>query len=94
MIRTRHTEIRAEMVRMGINGKELAEKLGCAQTTLSAKLCGKTPWNTDEMYYLMDLFKLPLNQLHIYFPRNGISDPRNYRKLRTDVPSLPEIKAI
>lgn len=94
-IRTRHTEIRAEMVRHGMSGAEFGEKLGVSGATVSAKLCGKTPWTVDEMYYIMDLFNLPYNKLHVFFPKNGISDPHNYRKLRTDLePTLPEIMGI
>lgn len=94
MIRTRHTEIRAQMVRHGMTGEDLGQKLGISGPTVSTKLCGKSPWNIDEMYYIMDLFNIPYDELHKYFPKNGISDPRNYKKLKTDVPSLPEIRAI
>lgn len=95
MIRTRHTEIRAQMVRRGMKGPDLAGKLGVSDSTISAKLCGRTPWTVDEMYYIMDLFHIPYAELHIYFPKNGISNPRNYRRLRTDIePTLPEIMGI
>ena len=96
MIRTRHTELRAEMVRNGFDGQALADLLGCSRTTVSSKLCGKSPWTSDEMYFILDIFGIPDSELGRYFPRNGISDPQSYRKLKTDLPqqSLKEIRAI
>lgn len=86
MIKTRHTELRAEMVRHGYDGRRLAEVLGISNVTLSLKLCGKSPWTSREMYILMDLFDLPYSELNRFFPKNGISDPTCYRKLPTDLP--------
>ncbi len=95
MIKTRHTEIRAEMVRHGYDGKRLAPVLGISTVTLSLKLCGKAPWTSREMYIIMDLFGLPYAELGRFFPKNGISDPTCYRQLPTDLPMFPQkIKAV
>lgn len=106
-ISTRYTEIRSMMVLHGMRGPDLGEKLGLSGQTVSAKLCGKSPWTVDEMYYIMDLFKIPYKELHKYFPKNGISNPRSYRKLKTDqfptmqelmgtteIRALPQLKAV
>ena len=86
MIKTRHTELRAEMVRHGYDGRRLAKVLGCTPMTVSNRLTGKVPWTSREMYILMDLFDLPYSELNRFFPKNGISDPTCYRKLPTDLP--------
>jgi hypothetical protein len=94
MIKTRHTEIRAEMMRHGYDGRRLATVLDITAPTLSAKLCGHTPWTSREMYIIMDLLDLPYDKLNTYFPKNGISDVNCYRALPTDLPMQRRIKAV
>lgn len=95
MIKTRYTELRAEMVRHGYDGRRLASVLGISNVTLSQKLCGHTPWTSREMYIIMDLFGLPYSELGRFFPKNGITDPNCYRKLPTDLPMTHKtIKAV
>ena len=86
MIKSRHTELRAEMVRNGYTGQMLADALEITTVTLSRKLCGKVPFTGREMYQIMDLFNLPYYRMHIFFPKNGISDPSCYVALPTDLP--------
>ena len=94
MIRSRHTELRAEMVRHGYDGKRLAVVLGVTPMTVSNRLTGKVPWTSKEMYFIMDLFDLPYNKLSMYFPKNGISDASCYRALPTDLPMAKAKKVI
>ena len=96
MIKSRHTELRAEMVRNGYNATRLASAIGCTPVTVSHRLCGKSPWTSREMYIIMDLFNLPYERLNTFFPKNGISDPNCYRALPTDIPmrTFRTIKAI
>lgn len=90
MIKTRHTELRAVMVRHGYNGQLLAEAIGVSPNTVSSSLCGKRPWTSDEMYMIMDLFHLPYSLLPVIFPKNGIQDRKCFRKLPTDLPQREE----
>lgn len=85
-IKTRYTEIRAEMVRRGLDGAKMAEALGISRITYSNKLCAHIPFTSREMYTILDLFGRPDSDIALYFPRNGISDPTSYRKLPTDLP--------
>jgi transcriptional regulator with XRE-family HTH domain len=90
MIKSRHTELRAVMVRHGYHGYDLADKLGISAVTMSAKLCGKVPFTQTEMYIIMDLFALPYSLLPIMFPKNGIQDRRCFKELPTDLPQREE----
>ena len=95
MVKTRHTELRAELLRHGYDGKSLALVLGCTPMTISNRLCGKIPWSSNEMYIIMDLLDLPYDKLNVYFPKNGISDVNCYRALPTDLPmQRSRIKAV
>ena len=90
MIKTRHTELRAVMVLNGYNGEQLAEAIGVSKNTISASLCGRRPWTSDEMYKIMDLFRLPYSLLPVIFPKSGIQDRRCFRQLPTDLPQREE----
>ena len=90
MIKSRHTELRAVMVRHGYNGHTLAEAIGVSPNTVSSSLCGKRAWTSNEMYKIMDLFKLPYSLLPIIFPKNGIQDRKCFRKLPSDLPMRDE----
>jgi transcriptional regulator with XRE-family HTH domain len=60
-------EVKVAMLRSGVSQGEFARVLGCAKSTLSAKLTGKTPFTIDELvpicYHLglelVDLFPQP-----------------------------------
>lgn len=92
-IRSRHTELRAEMLRRGYDGKTMAAKLAIAPATFSHKLSGQRPWDSWEIYTILDILGLPYEQMHIFFPKNGISDPTCYRALPTDLP-MNRIQAV
>jgi len=38
---------------------------------VSHRMTNKTPWKISEMYAIMDHFKIPYSDLHIYFPKDG-----------------------
>lgn len=58
---------------LGINQSDLAKKFGLSQASISHRFSGKVPWTLDEMYRLMDICQANYEELHIYFPRGGIS---------------------
>ena len=54
----------------------LAKKLGLSSpASISQRMSGQTPWRVNEMYAVLDLCKIPHDQLHIYFPKDGKSLP-------------------
>ena len=58
---------------LGITQGDLAKKFHLTQASISHRFTGKQPWSIDEMYFLLDLCQAPPEELHIYFPRGGIS---------------------
>lgn len=64
--------LRGEICKAGYTDKEFSEAIGIHYRTLSGKLCGRYHFQLDEIYRSMDFLKIPYNQMHIYFPKDGI----------------------
>ena len=57
-----------------IDAEYLARKIGLSTAaSVYYRLSGKTPWRVNEMYAVLDMCKIPHDQLHIYFPKDGKS---------------------
>lgn len=63
--------LRKAMAIHDMNSADLGMRLMLTQQSISNRMTGRCPWKIDEMYSIMDLFGLPHDQLHIYFPPNG-----------------------
>lgn len=70
----------------GITQTELAEAWNAAhpdwtafkyQAWFSDLLNCKREWRLDEMYFVMDYVGIPHDQMHIYFPLNGVAETKN-----------------
>jgi len=51
----------------------LSEKLDRSISYITARMCGHADWSQRDMYTLMDLLRIPYNEMHEYFPKEGIS---------------------
>ena len=60
--------VRAEMTRNQFGQRELACRLGMSVTGLNERLTGKKVWETELAYSLLDLFDVPHDQFHVFFP--------------------------
>ena len=58
---------------LGVRQAELGDMLGLCSASISHRFTGRTPWSLDEMYKIMEICQAPPEQLHIYFPKGGIS---------------------
>jgi predicted XRE-type DNA-binding protein len=59
-------EVKVAMLRSGVSQREFAQILGCAKSTLSAKLTGKTAFNVDELMSIC--VELGLNPANLFPP--------------------------
>ena len=50
----------------------LGDELGLTQTSISHRLTAKTPWSSDEMWQIMNLFHIPAKRFHEVFPPSGV----------------------
>ena len=74
----RYGKLRGKMREKGIKGYYLARKMGMTPQSVSHRMTGKTPWQMDEMYYILSMLGEPDSKLSEYFPRNGIDLPEEY----------------
>lgn len=58
-----------------ITSEILAEELGIQVSTVSRKLNDHTPWNSDQMYAILELIGEKPARMHEIFPKNGINEP-------------------
>lgn len=51
--------------------EDIAPMLGCSRSYLNQAINGHTAWTLDVCYRLLDLFRIPHEQLNEYFPKDG-----------------------
>ena len=66
-----HAKLRGALVAADIDEKYLARKLLRGTVYISQRMMGKKPWAMDEAYAIMDLLRLPYDQMAVYFPPKG-----------------------
>jgi transcriptional regulator with XRE-family HTH domain len=55
-------EVRAEMARQGVSQRELAERLGFAQSGLSKRLTGQLTFRAEEWERIAEILGVPVTQ--------------------------------
>ena len=66
-----HAKLRGALVAANIDQKYLARKLLLSRKCVSQRMTGKYPWTMDEAYAIMDLLRIPYDQMALYFPPKG-----------------------
>ena len=69
----RYEVLKREFKAKDIDYRYLAGKIGRSAAYISTRMQGRQPWNQSDMYAIMELLNIPLNQLHIVFPKDGIA---------------------
>lgn len=68
-----HAKLRGAMVAADIDSRYLARKLCRWTAYISQRMTGKAPWPLNECYAILDLLRIPHDQLAEYFPPNGMT---------------------
>ena len=56
---------------LGILQEDLGCALGLCGTAISHRMTGRTAWNVEEMYKVLEICRAQPEELHIYFPPKG-----------------------
>lgn len=74
----KYAKLRSLMAFMGVSQADLAYAYNDSHpgvvkypNWISRLLCGREDWKLDVMYWVLDYFDVPHNQLAEYFPKNG-----------------------
>lgn len=68
----RYARLRKAIRAEGYGQEALAKQLGFSTAYLNLRLCGRKHWKADEMYGILDILCVPYDQLHLYFPPEGM----------------------
>lgn len=63
--------LRQTMGAMGVTANDIAGMLGVDPSAVSRKMRGLVEWRLDEMHAVMEYLHLPVEEMYLYFPRNG-----------------------
>lgn len=64
--------LRGAYIAAGYDQVTLAQKMGRCETYINQHFGGKLPWDQTDMYKLMDILRIPYEEMHRYFPPRGI----------------------
>lgn len=73
MSKKRFAKLRGALTARSIEQDYLANKLGRSISYVTARMCGHADWSQRDQYALMDLLRIPYNEMHEFFPKEGIS---------------------
>lgn len=73
MPRVRFAKLRGAIKGAEMDHAYVAEHLNRSAFYVSRRFCGHEPWSQDDQYAMMDLLRIPYDQMHIYFPKDGIA---------------------
>ena len=68
----RYRLLYAKMLAFDLSQKDIGQMLGLTQASVSSRFTGRQPWSMQEAWTLMRRLRIPANELHRYFPENGI----------------------
>ena len=67
-------KLRAKMLGMDINQKDLAESIGISASVMSLKLTCRSPFLMSEMYAICDKLDIRDSEIAEYFPRKEVQN--------------------
>ena len=67
--------LRGRLRSLGMKDGDLAREIGLDSNALSHRMTGRTAWRADEMYAVLRVCGGTPEELHLYFPKDGIDAP-------------------
>lgn len=61
------------MAENGDTQRDVARVLLVSPQSVCDRMCGRQMWKLDEMYLLLDRYRVPYSEMHIVFPKGGIT---------------------
>ena len=65
-------KLRAALVEAEVTFQDLSEYLCLSNGRITARMAAALPWGLDEMYRILEWLDLPIEQMHLYFPKGGV----------------------
>ena len=71
----KHRLLRGRMVAYDVDAKYMSDKIGIGKSTYDHSMAGYRAWTLDEVYAIMDALNVPYDQMHLFFPKDGVGKP-------------------
>ena len=68
-----YLELRAEMLRQGIDQERLGRKINRSLQYVNRRFNGHADWEKGGMYAILNALRIPPDQIYRYFPPNGVT---------------------
>ena len=68
-----YLELRAEMLRQGIYQECLGRKINRSLQYVNRRFNRHADWKQGDMYAILSVLRIPLDQIYKYFPPDGIA---------------------
>ena len=68
----RYKLLRRTMFEDDVDQATLAKAIGRSCGYMTDRFTGKHPFKADDMYKILDYFSIPYDQMHLFFPPDGI----------------------
>lgn len=62
---------------------DLCLVLACGESYITERMTGKKPWSQDDMYRIMDHFRVSYERMHELFPPRERTEKVRYKKKTT-----------
>jgi len=63
--------LRGYLTAAGIDQRYLANQMGVSISYVSSRITARSPWDADDMYFIMDMLNIPHDQMNVLFPKDG-----------------------
>lgn len=63
--------LRGYLTAAGIDQDYLSEKMGISKSYISGRMNARAPWDADDMYFIMDMLRVPYSMMPELFPKDG-----------------------
>ncbi len=68
----RYALLRSAITAHSLDQATLAKRINRSDAYVNKRLCGHKPWDEDDIYAIVKVLRLPVDELHLYFPPRGI----------------------
>lgn len=72
--------LRRTMFEDDVDQMTLGKTIGRSSSYISARFSGKMPFDANDMYAILDFLGVPHDQIHKYFPPNGLEEKTEAEK--------------
>jgi hypothetical protein len=66
-----YKKLKTEMFANDIDQQYICKKLKRSQTYITQRMMGRKSWSMDDVYALIEILRIPFEQIHLYFPKGG-----------------------